>query len=359
MTVGKIWYEATREEQGRPAWDAIVVDAPATGHGLQYLRMPQAARDTFGAGLVQREATRIVELLRDPRTHRGPPGDARRGDAGHRDARGPCRSSPVRSGMPVGHVVVNRLHRRRFAPRRAGAARRRRPRVGGEQAGLLAAVAERAAEEDGLGDDQRAAPGSPARGAAADRRSSSCRSSSSRSSTGRRSNSWSTSSPPRSAPAHAGASDEGRRDAGASWWRATASSSAAGSGGVGKTTRRGVDRALGCAAGPAHGRDDDRPRAPPRRARSASRSLGNEPREIPAAVFAAQGMAPRGSLAAMMLDQKGAWDALVERHAPAEVRERILANRVLPAPVADASPARRSTWRSSSSACSPTAGATT
>src|SRR4029077_14944849 len=41
MTVGKIWYEATREEAGRPAWDAIVVDAPATGHSLQYLRMPQ------------------------------------------------------------------------------------------------------------------------------------------------------------------------------------------------------------------------------------------------------------------------------------------------------------------------------
>src|SRR5262249_39093245 len=40
MTVGKIWYEATRSEGGRPSWDAIVVDAPATGHSLQYLRMP-------------------------------------------------------------------------------------------------------------------------------------------------------------------------------------------------------------------------------------------------------------------------------------------------------------------------------
>src|SRR5262245_29089800 len=45
MTVGKIWYEVTREERGRPAWDAVVVDAPATGHSLQYLRMPQAARE--------------------------------------------------------------------------------------------------------------------------------------------------------------------------------------------------------------------------------------------------------------------------------------------------------------------------
>src|SRR5207247_1351982 len=67
MTVGKIWYEATRREGGQPAWDALVVDAPATGHSLQYLRMPQAARETFGAGLVQREATKITELLRDRR----------------------------------------------------------------------------------------------------------------------------------------------------------------------------------------------------------------------------------------------------------------------------------------------------
>ena len=37
---------------------------------------------------------------------------------------------------------------------------------------------------------------------------------------------------------------------------------------------------------------------------------------------------PQGMLSAMMLDQKGAWDELVERHAPsAEIRERILNNR--------------------------------
>lgn len=37
---------------------------------------------------------------------------------------------------------------------------------------------------------------------------------------------------------------------------------------------------------------------------------------------------PAGKLSAMMLDQKGAWDELVERHAPSEeTRQRILANR--------------------------------
>jgi anion-transporting ArsA/GET3 family ATPase len=55
-------------------------------------------------------------------------------------------------------------------------------------------------------------------------------------------------------------------------------------------------------------------------------TLGSVPHEIPAAVFQAQGLAPAGSLSAMMLDQKGAWDALVERHAPPEARARILEN---------------------------------
>ena len=55
-------------------------------------------------------------------------------------------------------------------------------------------------------------------------------------------------------------------------------------------------------------------------------ALGSIPHEIPSAFFAAQGLAPAGRLWAMMLDQKGAWDALVERHAPAEARQRILDN---------------------------------
>ncbi len=69
MTIGKIWYEAERvdEGSGKRLWDVVVVDAPATGHSLQYLSMPQAAHDAFGAGLVRREAQRIVDVLQDPK----------------------------------------------------------------------------------------------------------------------------------------------------------------------------------------------------------------------------------------------------------------------------------------------------
>jgi anion-transporting ArsA/GET3 family ATPase len=102
---------------------------------------------------------------------------------------------------------------------------------------------------------------------------------------------------------------------------------AAGSGGVGKTT---VAAAIGL-WGALEGRRTVVLTIDPARRLATSlglAGLGGSEHEIPAAHFAAQGLGPvRGTLAAMMLDQKGAWDALVERHAPPEARARILANR--------------------------------
>ncbi len=68
LSMGKIWYEEQKHEQGaeRPQWDLLIVDMPATGHSLQYLRMPQAAFTTFASGMVHREAERIMALFRDP-----------------------------------------------------------------------------------------------------------------------------------------------------------------------------------------------------------------------------------------------------------------------------------------------------
>src|SRR5438128_11724530 len=151
MTVGKIWYEATREEAGRPCWDAIVVDAPATGHSLQYLRMPQAAREAFGAGLVQREATKITELLRD-----------RRATAVHLvtlaeempvietlEMRGQLTGALQ---LPLGYVIANRLHRRHFDPAALGRLRAAAKTAPAPEQALLRCVVERAAEESGWSD---------------------------------------------------------------------------------------------------------------------------------------------------------------------------------------------------------------
>jgi anion-transporting ArsA/GET3 family ATPase len=148
MTVGKVFYEVTREEGGRPLWDVVVVDAPATGHGLQYLRMPQAARDTFGAGLVQREAARIVSLLQDPKT-----------TAIHVVTL--AEDMPVTEtleareqllgalGLPLGAVIVNRVHDRQFDQSVLGALARASDTADAPKAAILRGVADRASEESG------------------------------------------------------------------------------------------------------------------------------------------------------------------------------------------------------------------
>jgi len=57
-------------------------------------------------------------------------------------------------------------------------------------------------------------------------------------------------------------------------------------------------------------------------------ALGDEPRLVDNVVLARHGVEARGTLSAMMLDQKGSWDRLIARHAPSdEARERILRNR--------------------------------
>ena len=99
----------------------------------------------------------------------------------------------------------------------------------------------------------------------------------------------------------------------------------AGSGGVGKTTVA----ASVALWGALHGRRTVVMTIDPARRLATSlglADLSNTPQPIAPALFAPLGGPPRGSLAAMMLDQKGAWDALVERHAPPEARERILGN---------------------------------
>src|SRR5437763_13616283 len=42
VMLGKVWWHATQEtERGRLRWDLVVLDAPATGHGLTLLTVPE------------------------------------------------------------------------------------------------------------------------------------------------------------------------------------------------------------------------------------------------------------------------------------------------------------------------------
>ena len=69
MVLGKVMVlEEARMGWGRrPRFDLIILDAPATGHGLAFLRVPQAAMEAVPVGPVASNARRVLELLRDAR----------------------------------------------------------------------------------------------------------------------------------------------------------------------------------------------------------------------------------------------------------------------------------------------------
>jgi anion-transporting ArsA/GET3 family ATPase len=67
MVLGKLLVlEGARDRWSRrPRYDLIVVDAPATGHGLAYLKVPIAAEAAAPIGPIGANSRRILEMLRD------------------------------------------------------------------------------------------------------------------------------------------------------------------------------------------------------------------------------------------------------------------------------------------------------
>ncbi|MEN8182943.1 MAG: ArsA-related P-loop ATPase [Myxococcota bacterium] len=66
ITLGKIWdFERMRDASGSPRFDLIVVDAPATGHGLSFLDVPRVVASAVRAGPLHRHAEWVEDLVRD------------------------------------------------------------------------------------------------------------------------------------------------------------------------------------------------------------------------------------------------------------------------------------------------------
>jgi len=80
--LGKAWYHTTELLSGRTTddpeppygdgwkYETVIVDAPATGHGLDMLRVPRVLIDVAPGGPLRREADRAWRLFQDP-THSG------------------------------------------------------------------------------------------------------------------------------------------------------------------------------------------------------------------------------------------------------------------------------------------------
>lgn len=66
MQLGKAWDLERTRLRGAPEWDLIVMDAPATGHGLTMLDSPRAMMDMTVAGPFHDNARGIAELFEDP-----------------------------------------------------------------------------------------------------------------------------------------------------------------------------------------------------------------------------------------------------------------------------------------------------
>jgi anion-transporting ArsA/GET3 family ATPase len=66
ITLGKLWHLEQQTVSGRPRFDCIVVDAPATGHGLTFLDVPRVAVSAVRGGPLRRHAAAVEALVLDP-----------------------------------------------------------------------------------------------------------------------------------------------------------------------------------------------------------------------------------------------------------------------------------------------------
>lgn len=66
VMLGKAYFHEREEVGGKKRWDAIILDAPATGHGMFLLQIPKVIDDALTSGMMADEAERMLALLRDP-----------------------------------------------------------------------------------------------------------------------------------------------------------------------------------------------------------------------------------------------------------------------------------------------------
>ena len=127
LMLGKAFnHEREVDAAGRPRWDRVIVDAPATGHGVTFFRLPRVIRDAVPTGNLHREASEMWGLLTD-----------RARTAVHlvsipeelpvqetKELRDRLRDD---LGIPLGHLVINKALREALTPEVRGDLRRLTP----------------------------------------------------------------------------------------------------------------------------------------------------------------------------------------------------------------------------------------
>jgi anion-transporting ArsA/GET3 family ATPase len=66
--LGKAWFHTTEvDERGQPRFDVVLLDAPATGHGLDMLRVPKVIVEIVPPGILRRDAELAWKMFTDPK----------------------------------------------------------------------------------------------------------------------------------------------------------------------------------------------------------------------------------------------------------------------------------------------------
>ena len=106
--LGKAWWHTTEIHDGRPRYDLVVFDGPASGHAALMLRLPQAILNAMPRGPLASDAREIKALMQDP---------ARAAlvivtlaeDLPARETLELAAQARGALGMPLGPVIVNAL----------------------------------------------------------------------------------------------------------------------------------------------------------------------------------------------------------------------------------------------------------
>ena len=129
ITIAKVWELAQpqRWDKHNRAYDLVVVDAPASGHGIGMLTTPRTFGEIARVGPIRRQATKVSEMLADPaRTgyvavalpEEMPVNETIELERRLRDA----------VGLGLDAIVMNAMWPERFSSVRRDQAARRRPR---------------------------------------------------------------------------------------------------------------------------------------------------------------------------------------------------------------------------------------
>jgi len=68
ITLGKVWHLSRQEDpRGEPLYDLMIVDAPATGHGLTFVDVPRVVASAVRTGPLRSNAVLVEEMIEDPK----------------------------------------------------------------------------------------------------------------------------------------------------------------------------------------------------------------------------------------------------------------------------------------------------